>query len=1320
MKRFAFKLFLVLAGGYFLLNLVFASSWVQHRIIREVKTLAEPQGIQLSIDNIDISLLMPKIYLNRVSLKTTPKALLSLANPISIERIKIAINPLSVLYGQLTLSEIAFYQPKIVLDGADLFYKKAEKLFQSQSKWNVKGGGFNFEVERIGIVDAYVWVRLSDPQLGVDSGRFTLFVEKNAKDQFNITSNFSNLTLDRGKFHTVIRSADFDLDVTSRSLRANRVNIESDWITLSLKGATSLPLSLTKGPDSFRAVYEIKTSLGTLKEIDELKTKIPQVISGVMTSSGNLEKTGRSYLGSGKVAIQDVVWDGYSIGTGEVGFSADGKKAIFKDLFVNVDNGKIRADKISVDFKEKSPFQGEILLDNIELHQLLTKLKIVHNPLYLGMKGQVKFRGFADNPFSVEGEITSELSKLVAVAHVNEPVSPQNSVISIDQGKLSASFNVTPQQGTFKSQIQILDGLTVAYSKWGQGVPFQINVEGKGLSLTKLGKIQDLSFGGVADIQVKIESPKGEPIISGGFELKEGEIGNVILGSVKGTVNYQDDLLTFESLELPSLESIKSNGFVDFKPKETRYKFNISSKRASVDQVFQFFRKNKLEFTPPKGGEISAKVVLEGGHDLQGIQVAASGNVRAIQWFDERWLGGSFALVYRDEFTKISRATLTKPRGALGFQGYFKGSNSKLKLQSYGLKLEDLDHVRGAPISGEIVGQVNLEGSLSQPTGQGELKLIKTLYRNQNLGDSNISIRESPEKTEFIGNLFGQSLQGRLISIRKGKELGSEVLLNFKKCNILPLLSMWSGKDLPAFGTIRATGDVELNGNLNQWETVNGSGSLSDIELDLKTAPVKNQKPISFVIDKGAVRIPPFELAGQDSLVSGFIDFKPGQSIKGGLDAKLDLIYLQPFIPGLDYGTGKVAAGVRISGSLPKFDLLGNVSIEDGSFRIKNLAEDFRNVRSQFSVTQDKISIDRFESTHGGGNLQIKGGVEIDRFSRFSPKLDLMARGIGFRQQNYLTLKISGDLKLKGREFPYLLSGNCQVDEGRLSDLNIPQSQDSSESPSLKFDLNCKSERGFIVDTEVMQAEWKGDFHLLGDDTRLGLWGAAESVKGAVFFKETKFNLVSGNVKFENKEKINPRFNVSAKSFVKEQRAQVPIEYEVTLSAYGTPQDYKIRLSSVPALAEPDLIALLVLGVTTRGQDDNYLDFGSTLVGKSPLQSKIQNELGVNIKVNMQRSGVGSAAGTPASSGSVPPGTTTGTGEGSVPALKIQKEITNRTKLSYSSTLDQNAMKEFKIEQLLDDNFTVNASAVDKIRGTTQNDSIKSYGLDFRYHFQFE
>jgi TamB, inner membrane protein subunit of TAM complex len=1322
MKRLTFKFFLGLGALYFLGSLFFASSYIQGRLLASIRQVVEPLGIQLNIESVEVSLLLPKVYLNRVVLRTKPNAAIPLPEPISIERIKVAVNPLSVLYGQLTLSEVAFFQPKIILKGADELYSKAKSLLESSSKWKVNGGQFNIEIQKIGVVDAYILATLKDPKVGVDSGRFTFFVEKSARDQFTFTSNFTNLTLDRGPLHTVIRSADFDFDLTKKSVRANRIKIESEGLNLLLKGASSLPIKLDSGPESFRVTYEIETSLKKLQEVEELKTRLPALVKGEVNSSGALEKTGLSYSGSGKVELKNVLWDGFDLGTGQFQFFADGKQVALKNLQFNVDKGKIESEKIAIDLSAHSPFEGELNWVDVELNHLLAKLKIKQDPLYLTLKGGAKLHGELF-PLNLQGQVNSDVNQLTVIAHLAKPVSPENTVINVEKGKLSADFNVHQNSGSLKSQIQILDGNLAVEGQWGESSPLSLNVEGKNLSLAKLGKIQELSLGGNTDLKGRIDLESGEPVISGDFDLKNGEVAQVVLGPVRGKVLYQNDLLAFESLEVPALETIRGQGFVDFKPKDTRYRFDISTKRASVDQVFQFFRKADMGFTPPKNGDLAARVVLEGGHDSHGIQVSASGSVRGIQWFDEKWLGGSFSLVYRNDFVEISRATLTKSRGALGFQGVFKGDQSKLKLQSYGLKLEDLDHVRGSPVSGEIMGELNLEGNLDHPTGNGELKLVKTLFRNQSLGDSNVSIHEGQDKTEFVGNLFGNSLQGRLVSVRQNKKANSDIQLNFKNCNVTPVLSMLSGKDLPSFGAIKATGDVKLNGNLNQWESVSGHGNLSDVELDLKTAPVKNVKPILFTIEKGAVNLIPFELLGQDSLISGYAEFVPGKKIKGALDAKVDLLYLQPFIPGLEYGTGKVTAGVRFSGNLPKFEMLGNLTLEDGSFRIQNLAEDFRNVRAQISITEEKLNIDRFEARHGGGNLSIKGLVDIDRFSIFAPDLQLITRGVGFRHQNALSLKVSGNLKLKGDQIPYLLSGDCTIDEGKLSDFNLGEGTEFSENPTLEFDLHCKADKGFLVDTEVMQAEWRGDFKLLGDNNKLGLVGSAESLKGAVFFKETKFDLVSGSVKFEDPEKVVPRFNVSAKSYVKEQRTQVPIEYEVNLSAYGTPQDYKIRLNSVPALAEPELIALLVLGVTSRTQDDNYVDFGSTLVGKNPLQTKLQNELGVNIKVNMQRNNI-SGTSPVVSTGSLPTPATSTSGlpspDTSVPTVKIQKDITNKTKLSYSSTLDQSAMKEFKIEQLLDENFTVNAMAVDKFRGTNQTDSVKSYGLDFRYRFQFE
>jgi|GEM_PF-1625454 len=1321
MNRSIFKIFLLLSGIYFVCSLLFASSFVQNRILSEAKAIIEPLGVSITIENIDVSLLMPKIYLNRITLETNSKALVQLPKPLSIERVKVEINPFSLFVGKITLSEVAFYQPKIILENADVLYQRVEKVLKQKSKWKVKGNKYNLEVQKIGVVDAFVGVSLKESDVRVDSGRFTLFIEQSAKDQFSITSNFSHLTLEHGTFKNTIRVADLDIDVTQQSIRANRISIESDWLTMNLKGSTAVPFSLDKGPKTFRASYEIKVLFEPFKQLKELKARLPTKLDGTLISSGNIEKNGKSYTGAGKLTLQKILWDGYLLDSGSLSFVADGKKVVIDDLNIKVGKGNIKSTKLTAEFSENMPFEGELSLNKIDLNSGLKNLKIEGNPLFVDVDGQLKIKGSLKNQLILEGDINSELSNLIMIAHVREPISASNTVISVNKAKANGTFRLNGSEGQIRAQSQLLDGILVADGKWGAQTPFKMIVEGKSVSLTRLGKIQDLPFGGIADLKAVIElDSQREPVISGSFDLTNGEISDVVLGGVKGRVVYQNDLLSFESLELPSLDMIRSHGFVDFKPKETRYKFNISTKRASVDQVFEFFKKNKLGFSPPKGGEISADVTLEGGHDNKGIQVTARGSARSIRWFNERWLGGNFSLIYRDDFVEITRATLTKPKGAVGFYGFFKGKSSKLQIQSYGLKLEDMDQFQGSPVSGEIVGRINLEGELEHPTGRGEIRLIKSYFRGQSLGDSNISLIETPEKSEFVGSLFGNSLQGRWINSPRKERVFSDLFLTLRNCNVTPVLSLWMAKDLPAFGAIRATGDVQLSGDFRNWGTINGSGTLSEVQLDLKTAPVTNQKPISFIIEKGSVKVAPFELSGQDSVISGNIDFSPQGKITGGVDAKVDLLYLQPFIPGLEYGTGRVSTGLRFSGQMPNFDLLGNVMIQDGNFRIQNLAEDFKSVKAQMSLTQDAMTIDRFEAIHGGGGLQVRGRVDIDRFKKFAPSLKLAAKGIGFKQQNFLLLKISGDFELQGEHMPYTLSGNCRIDEGKLMELSLVSSSFREESPTLKFQLLCKAEEKLYVDTDIMQAEWKGDFRLFGDNIKPKLIGSADSSKGVVFFKETKFNLINGNVKFEESETINPRFNVLAKSFVKEQRAQVPIEYEVTLSAYGTGQDYKIRLSSVPALAEPDLIALLVLGVTTRGQDDNYLDFGSTLVGKSPLQSKLQNEFGVDIKVNMQRSGNG-PTGDGSQGSTIPAGTGGSSLLGtSVPAVKIQKDITNRTKVSYSSTLDQNALKEFKVEQLLDENFTVNASAIDKFTGSTQNDSIKSYGFDVRYRFQFE
>jgi hypothetical protein len=119
---------------------------------------------------------------------------------------------------------------------------------------------------------------------------------------------------------------------------------------------------------------------------------------------------------------------------------------------------------------------------------------------------------------------------------------------------------------------------------------------------------------------------------------------------------------------------------------------------------------------------------------------------------------------------------------------------------------------------------------------------------------------------------------------------------------------------------------------------------------------------------------------------------------------------------------------------------------------------------------------------------------------------------------------------------------------------------------------------------------------------------------------------------------------------------------------------------------------------------------GGTLSGQIPVQSKIQSELGLDIKMSNEPS-------------QVLPNTAVVNSVATtemVPIVRIQKEITKSTKLSYSNTFEAFPVRELKIEHRLDDNFTLNGTAVDKHLSTTDTNSVQSYGLDFRYRFKFE
>lgn len=1294
--------------------LILGSSPVQRWVFEEIQKGLSKSGFVLEIESIEFSMLSPKLYLNRVQLKATKKAPVQLPEPLAVDKIKIHFQPLGLIYKQIIIQEVTLFHPKIVIPQAEQFYSRLKSFIESQKGLELKNDGqYTILVKQAGVVDALVDVKATEHELALRSQSLSMYVQHSIGGQRTVSVQSGNIELQRGPLKQVLHRTDIEVDVGEGGLRMNRAFVKGEKLSLDFKGTASSEILDGKPPSWFSGSFDVRVPLDLLDKIPELKGVD---LKGVALLKGAGEWESGKFTATGQVGYENLIVEGYTIGNLLSEFSANPDWFILNDAKFEYAGGIVSSPKISVELKDRFAVEGDLNVRDLSLSALLESVREPDVPVRMKVNGEIKARGVLKGPLEIRGDVETSFGGLSVVddGTVNDP--DQEKILDFGDGTLQGVMVFTKERMTFQSNVEVLGGTGSVDGYLGFNGETLIHANLSQASLTQLERISGLRVGGVADIKGDIEVKGGDVKIGGTVALENAEIASILLGRVKGEVYFKSALLSFEKLEIPSIKPILGHGFVDFGKENLHYKFNAAIDRAPIDQIFGIFQKQELSFPVPVEGEAEARVSIEGGHDDRGVEVVASGSARGFKWFDEAWGKSNFIFTYRSDVVEFNKVLLMKKTGGLEIGGHFMKDRARLTLKSQQLRLEDFDYLNEVPLIGLIDGEITLEGDADgfYSSGYGELQLKDLTFRGKPFDDSLIRLRPEAGGIEFLGSIFGDSLRGRYVRSHKASRK-DELLIYFNKLDVVPLLAVLMDQDLTTIGSILATGDLSLTGKLLDWRSLTGSGTISDLEVGLRGTPLKSEKPVAISVNQGALSIGKLHLLGVDGEIDADLEYIPGKQLNAGLDGKLDIRYLQIFVPGLVYGEGKASVSARMSGHPERFRLIGNLSLDDARIRISGIDDTFEAVNLQLGLSQDKLNVNRFDAQLNGGKVQVFGAVKIDRFNKFEPDLRIVGSRIGLNFKESLAIKLNGEVKLSGPETPYLMKGNCEVIEAKLSsfDSRKEEAPGVSGKAPIAFDVKCVADDKVFVETEIINAEFKGDFHLLGDTNQIGLLGAAEVSRGDLIFRDTKFNLESGTVRFESSENIKPRFRMSGRSAVKEQKTVAPQEYVVNINAFGTPEQYSIRLSSSPALSEADIISLLVLGVTSSGQDGNYLELGSTLAGQIPLNKKVKEELGVGISFKSQ--------GGQTSTTSVGTASTAGA---SVPTVQLQKPITEKTTVFYSNSLDNETFRELRVEQILDNNLTVNATAGLGTRASTDTSTAdttrQSYGIDFRFRFEFE
>lgn len=1323
MRRFVARSVLALLTLFVVLQLLLGSTPVQRRILKVLTDELAALGIDAAIESVEFSTGLPRIYLNRVRLAPRAESVIPLVEPVLMDKVRIDFQPLALLYRTVLVRSVLVFNPRIRHPDterlADAVAREVRRL--SKQKETDRKSGWNVSVRTVGVVDAIVDVKVVSESLHLASPSFSATVHFDTPTQQEVVVDARKVHLVRGRLDLDDLRLDVELERFGGGIRVSRLVLDGSGLSIAARGTVAFDKKGAKDLPPGALSLDLRVPLGVLSKIPELRAP---PLAGVVAFTGDVDS--RDALEArGKVRYEGVaLFEGEEevrIEDGRFAVAVERDEARFSELDLRWSGGRVSGNDLRLRLDGAFSVRGQVQANGLRLEQLLRNVSAGSYPTYLGIDGPVVVSGTL-RPFELTLDANVSVQDFYVTQSFGVPRTPATTVVAAGNGAVEARFHFTPEKLNIGADVSLLgEGKTRVdgFVEFHHGARFRF--VGKKLSLSKLKSISELPVEGVTDIDAELTEDAGQVRVVATFDAKDASFADIGLGSVQGKLSYQNQLLAFERIEMTSLEPVQGRGFIDFAPKRTHYRFEIDAKRAELSQVYRSLEKLELPFPAPEGGELAARLAFEGGHDGQGMELSSTGKARAFRWYGESWANATYQIRYRPKQFRIDHLLLSKGSGGVSVRGEFIDGRSQLHASVQRLRVEEFQYASETGLQGEASGAAQLvvhKGRIAAIDGDVAFRSLR--YRNRRVPDLTLTGKTDGERWTVRAR-SGADGQGELDGAYWRDPSGAHGLtVTLKQHDVAPWLSLVTGLDLGILTDFTVSGTTELASRKPGWDHLEGRGRFTDFALGLRGTPLKAEGPMAFHLSPSRIVVERFALVGNEGRVRGGLQWQHGGRVKGDLDGVLDLQFIQPLIPGLDYGAGPLTVGLRLSGPSDRFDVVGDVALADGTLRFEGMTDEFRNVRASIGIDSQRATLYRFDATVGDGSVKVGGSVRHARFRTFAPNLKIDVDNGGFRILPDLSVRGDANLTLRGDSAPFLLAGRARLEELKLTSFAPPKKSDVPPTgpPPLAFDIQAEAPRNLQVDTDLLKASFHGNFRVVGTTRKLGLLGAVDADEGAMRFRDTEFRLSTGNVRFESASEIVPRFAMSGRALVREQNSALgPTQaetYEITLNVTGTPTDYRIRLSSSPPLAENDIVSLLMLGFVGRqaGRDGNYADLGGAVVGQIPLQSKIQDTFGFDVRMKSARNqnpllGVGAGAGADAIG----------------PSVQIQKDVTKKTKLSYSSSLDAVPVQEFKIEQILDDNLTVNATVVGNPRGNTSSttqQSSQSYGIDFRYRFSFE
>lgn len=960
-----------------------------------------------------------------------------------------------------------------------------------------------------------------------------------------------------------------------------------------------------------------------------------------------------------------------------------------------------------------------------ELHEFMADMGIGPIPVWLTAEGEFPCESQIVPHFQLRCAGRFRGENAVVQSELKTGRVAKGAIAAIPLFEAEGEMDFDLERFAYKAEIKMPDSKGRSQGQVAYKTGFDIKYEADRLAIADLASLGALKLTGALKLKGSTTGDSHGAVFAMDADGQNLWLEDFWLGQPKAQVSYKTGTISFANLQGYYTTS-RYNGDVSVDLTKGTIATTMRVPFFDSRDLLRVFSK-KFTFPFPLSGTGQASIKASGPLGLAHLTYDLKSSL-----FKGQIAGESYDQIHFDVKSdagevKSERVSFSKGEAVVQLTGVGHPDGTiKADVKGRGLKLEETNKVSesGFALAGLVNFDMTLKGPVLAPDADMNGSVTRTSIADVAMPDSSFNLKFMSKTIEGSGTLLGDTVQGKFIW-PLAPDAPLSLQFESKAWNFAPLFSAIAGPQGRRDFEGRMTAKVDLKASHGGLWAANGGATVSELSLRRGTIQLANERPVQIDVKDGAFSIRDFSLVGEGTFLK-VTDREgpdaPARKFDAQINAKLDMNLLSIFTPFFEELRGLLSIAMSVKIGPEGSDVIGTAYADRTFIKFPDFPHAFENIQADMLFNHQKIVLNTIKSDFAGGKISASGSVDLKGKKNYPTNVVGSFEKITLNVPDKMRTSGSGDFSFTGDWFPFLLKGTYNIRDGLITkefgedgdgDANLRRDQflprflvEESFVPMM-VDMKLDLGSGVQVKNNYVEGSVAGKLQISGNPKRPAIDGQIHTLTDArIKFRENIFDVTSAVITFDDPQEINPKMNVNARTRVD--------DYDVTLLVQGRAKKPEPSLSSVPPMAEKDLISLLALGVTDKTLAEKVGSQQQSNAGGQQVLTSVANPL-----VNQVTKRLGFET-------QLSPGFDQ-TGE-AYSRVTVKKQFTKKLEASASQSVGKKQNeKAAKVRYRLTDRV----SAVGSWEGIDQGETSASsttqtqrnpdkFGFDFEYKFEFK